>query len=154
MCCFGVGSILRSKQLGSSWQFKSINVVSYMICMYRGAGPSSRRLVSRALLLVIHHRYCRQSPPVLLLVIRHRGHPRALQALTLVTFHRGRHLSPRALPFILAHLQRKKDLCVSEHQVRQYLWFHRMQTELKLMLGRNLEHDPVLFQIPEIVYPT
>ena len=57
-------------------------------------------------------------------------------------------------PFILAHLQRKKDLCVSEHQVRQYLWFHRMQTELKLMLGRNLEHDPVLFQIPEIVFPT
>ena len=57
-------------------------------------------------------------------------------------------------PYILSHLQRIKDLCISEHQVLQYLWFHRMQTELKLMLGRNFEHDPVLFQIPEPVFPT
>ena len=52
-------------------------------------------------------------------------------------------------PHILAHLQRKKDLCVSEHQVRQYIWFHWMQSELKLMLGRTFEHDPVLFEIPD-----
>ena len=57
-------------------------------------------------------------------------------------------------PHILAYLQRKKDLCVSEHQVRQYLWFHRMQSELKLMLGRTFEHDPVLFGIPEFLFPT
>jgi hypothetical protein len=58
------------------------------------------------------------------------------------------------LPRILAYLQRTNDLCVSEHEVRQYFWFHRMQLELKLMLGRTFEHDSVLFGIPEFVFPT
>jgi hypothetical protein len=57
-------------------------------------------------------------------------------------------------PHILAHLQRKKYLCVSEHQVHRYLWFHHMQLELKFMLGRTLEYDPVLFVVPELVFPT
>ena len=45
-------------------------------------------------------------------------------------------------PHILVYLQRRKDLCVSEHQVCQYLWFHRMQSELKLMLATLLKMTP------------
>ena len=55
---------------------------------------------------------------------------------------------------ILTHLQRKKDICVSEHHVCHYLWFHHIQLELRLMLGRTLEYNPVLFDVTELVFPT
>ena len=55
---------------------------------------------------------------------------------------------------ILAYFQHKNDLCISEHQVCHCLWFHHIQSELKLMLGHTLEYTLLLFDVAELVFPT